>query len=158
MDKKRHTPEKHTEETKLKISRALKGKKKSAETKEKMRQAQIGHKLSEETKRQMSEKMKKSRRVLPIRKGKDCNLWRGGISFEPYSTDWTETLKRAIRERDNYICQLCSQYGNEVHHKDYNKKNCNPDNLITLCHSCHNKTNFNRDYWRNYFNNGKEFR
>jgi len=32
-------------------------------------------------------------------------------------------------------------------HIDYNKKNCNPDNLITLCHSCHSKTNHNRNYW-----------
>lgn len=48
--------------------------------------------------------------------------WRGGKSFEPYSVDWTETLKRSIRERDKYICQVCSQYGNTVHHIDYDKK------------------------------------
>ena len=77
--------------------------------------------------------------------------WQGGKSFEPYSTDWTETLKRAIRERDNYICQLCSQYGNAVHHIDYDKKNCNPENLITLCNNCNLKVNHNRNYWTNYF-------
>jgi len=27
------------------------------------------------------------------------------------------------------------------------KKNCNPDNLLTLCKNCHQKTNFNRKYW-----------
>ena len=85
--------------------------------------------------------------------GEKCNFWKGGISFEPYSVDWTETLRRSIRERDNYICQLCNQYGYYVHHKNYDKKNCNPDNLITLCHRCHNKTNQNREYWINYFNN-----
>lgn len=36
-------------------------------------------------------------------------------------------------------------------HIDYNKKNCNPKNLITLCRKCHSKTNSNRDYWINYF-------
>lgn len=73
--------------------------------------------------------------------------WKGGISFEPYPVDWTDTLKRAIRERDNYICQICSQYGSIVHHIDYNKKNCNPKNLVTLCRKCHGKTQHNRNYW-----------
>ena len=36
-------------------------------------------------------------------------------------------------------------------HIDYNKKNCNSDNLITLCHNCHSKTNHNRNNWINYF-------
>lgn len=85
------------------------------------------------------------------RSGEKCNFWKGGISFLPYSVDWTETLKRSIRQRDNYICQLCSQYGNEVHHINYNKKNCDTNNLITLCHSCHSKTNNNRNYWIRYF-------
>ena len=83
--------------------------------------------------------------------GKLSSQWRDGISFEPYSVDWTETLKRSIRERDHYICQLCLRYGNNVHHIDYNKKNCNPDNLITLCISCNSKVNFEREYWSNYF-------
>lgn len=77
--------------------------------------------------------------------------WQGGKSFEPYTTDWTETLRRSIRERDNYICQNCSQYGNTVHHIDYNKKNCSPENLITLCHNCNIRANYNRKYWIGYF-------
>jgi hypothetical protein len=80
-------------------------------------------------------------------RGKNSPFWKGGKSFEEYSFDWTETLKRSIRERDNYICRLCLGYVNEVHHIDYNKKNCNPNNLIVLCHNCHIKTNFNRDNW-----------
>lgn len=86
-------------------------------------------------------------------RGEKCHLWQGGISFEPYSTDWTETLKKSIRQRDKYTCQICSKEPAIIcHHIDYNKKNCNPDNLITLCHSCHNKTNHNRNYWIRYFN------
>lgn len=88
-------------------------------------------------------------------RGEKCHLWRGGISFEPYSVDWTETLRRSIRERDHYICQLCEKQQSDkvfpVHHIDYDKKNSSPENLITLCRSCHSKTNSNRDYWTNYF-------
>ena len=36
-------------------------------------------------------------------------------------------------------------------HIDYDKRNNDPKNLITLCHSCHSKTNYNRNYWINYF-------
>jgi len=69
--------------------------------------------------------------------------------------NWNETLKRSIRERDNYVCQLCSSIQGEktfsVHHIDYNKHNCDHENLITLCNSCHSKTNFNRNRWKKYF-------
>ena len=77
--------------------------------------------------------------------------WKGGVSREPYSVDWTNTLKRSIRERDCYTCQICSQYGIDVHHIDYDKKNCNPDNLVTLCRKCHTKTNHNREDWTKFF-------
>ncbi len=77
--------------------------------------------------------------------------WKGGISFEPYPVDWTLTLKRSIRERDNYVCRLCNQYATLVHHIDYNKNNCCPENLITLCRKCHAKTNHNRNNWLKYF-------
>ena len=30
------------------------------------------------------------------------------------------------------------------------------ENLITLCHSCHSKTNSNREYWQNYFKEKRE--
>jgi len=78
-------------------------------------------------------------------------MWHGGISFEPYTIAWTKILKNTIRERDNYNCVICNKYGKDVHHIDYNKENCEKDNLITLCHKCHIKTNFNRDYWYAYF-------
>jgi hypothetical protein len=120
----------HTEETRRKISLATKGKK-----------------MSEEFKRKISEIM-----------GGDKHWnWQGGKSFEPYSVSWTETLKRAIRERDHYSCQLCGKFQGDIafdiHHINYDKKNCNPENLITLCRRCHNKTNINRNYWISYFKN-----
>ena len=79
--------------------------------------------------------------------GKNNPQWCGGISFAPYTVDWTETLRKSIRERDHYTCQICSNHGNQVHHIDYIKENCNPINLISLCKPCHSKTNSNRKYW-----------
>ena len=89
---------------------------------------------------------------LPQFSGKNHPNWNGGSSFEPYSIDWTKTLKRSIRERDHYTCQVCGKEpATSVHHIDYNKKNSNPDNLVTLCRSCHTKTNYNRNNWIKYF-------
>ena len=84
--------------------------------------------------------------------GEKCNFWKGGISFEPYPSEFNNQRKTFIRERDNFICQLCGKYPVfDVHHIDYDKKNCKPENLILLCRICHNKTNGNRNYWTNYF-------
>lgn len=144
--KKGHIP---TEEHRRNLSEANKGKKKPPFTKEhleNMSKANKGKHFSLKTEFKEGQTS-----------GKNNNNWLNGISFEPYSTDWTKTLKRSIRERDHYTCRLCGLQQTEetflVHHIDYNKKNCNPNNLITLCRSCHTKTNYNREYWTNYFNN-----
>jgi 5-methylcytosine-specific restriction endonuclease McrA len=83
--------------------------------------------------------------------GPRCYLWRGGVSFEPYTLDWTKTLKRSIRERDRYICQSCGALQGDtafdVHHIDFDKANSDPANLVTLCHSCHSKTSITRAPW-----------
>lgn len=67
--------------------------------------------------------------------------WLGGRAQEPYSIDWKETLRRSIRERDRYTCQICNKQQDkialDVHHIDRNKLNSNPNNLITLCRKCH---------------------
>lgn len=84
-------------------------------------------------------------------KGEKHPNWMGGISFEPYPIIWNEELKRKIRQRDKYICQICKGKGWCVHHIDYLKDNCIPENLITLCRKCHQKTNNNREYWLRYF-------
>jgi len=92
-------------------------------------------------------------------KGENHYNWKGGTSREPYSIDWRNTLKRSIRERDKYTCQLCGKQQEDiafcVHHIDYDKKNCSPDNLITLCYKCHSKTNHNREYWIKYFQSNR---
>uniref|UniRef100_A0A6H1ZX55 Putative homing endonuclease n=2 Tax=viral metagenome TaxID=1070528 RepID=A0A6H1ZX55_9ZZZZ len=38
-----------------------------------------------------------------------------------------------------------------IHHIDYNKKNNDELNLISLCRKCHSKTGGKRKYWQNYF-------
>lgn len=82
--------------------------------------------------------------------------WKGGISREPYSFDFSNELKELIRKRDNYSCQLCGTEQNggkelAVHHIAYDKKCCDPQKLISLCDSCHSKTNYDREYWQELF-------
>jgi len=60
-------------------------------------------------------------------------------------------IRNKILERDNYICQKCFEYGNEVHHIDYDKQHNDENNLITLCRRCNVRANHNRQYWKQYF-------
>ena len=118
-------------------------------------------------KKKMSEVLKKNWTNPEIRKkmiqsGEKAPNWKGGISFEPYSPEWTKVLKNMIRERDKYICQMCGKTQEEqkrkdgrsltIHHIDYNKMNCNSENLITLCRSCHSRTSSGkREKWKKFF-------
>lgn len=81
--------------------------------------------------------------------------WLGGISYEPYGLDFNKSLKKKVYERDNYYCQLCMKKLKipQTHHIDYNKTHNIVSNLISLCRSCHGKTNFNRYIWKEILNN-----
>jgi hypothetical protein len=136
-----------SDETKRKISEKLKGRPFSDEVRGKLSEANKGKVLSEETRRRMGK----------AREGEENPNWQGGKSFEPYPQDWTEALRETIRRRDNYACKWCSKRQNEltgwfkklsVHHIDYDKRNCDPKNLITLCNSCNGKVNRDREYWK----------
>jgi len=89
--------------------------------------------------------------------GENNPNWKGGISNDPYPLDWNNVLKDSIRIRDNFVCQECGIHQDEldrkldVHHIDYDKNNLDPINLISLCRGCHIITNFNRDTWKNFF-------
>lgn len=87
-------------------------------------------------------------------RGENHHCWRGGSS-EPYGVEFNERLKIEIRHRDHHLCFLCGKAENgkthSCHHIDYNKKNNDKSNLVTLCASCHSKTNSNRKYWEQYF-------
>jgi len=82
--------------------------------------------------------------------------WKGGISFEGYCPIWTDKeYKEAIKERDNHQCQnpFCSGNYNYLvpHHINYNKQDCRPKNLLTLCNRCNSKANGNREYHQYFY-------
>lgn len=57
-----------------------------------------------------------------------------------YPVQWNDTLKASIKNRDGNRCVRCEADSDlHVHHIDYNKSNCHPRNLITLCNSCHGR-------------------
>lgn len=88
--------------------------------------------------------------------------WKGGISFEPYSSEFNSICKEKIRKRDHYACQICGitqeahmeKYNKKlsIHHIDYDKENSAPENLITLCFRCNSRANRDRKYWQKHFN------
>lgn len=100
---------------------------------------------------------------LEVRKKTSLRMGGTGIPFQysDYGNKFTYALKKKIRERDNYTCQVCGlsekNHGKKlaVHHIDYDKKNSSEDNLIALCEPCHLRTNpkKNRLYWQEYFRN-----
>ena len=82
--------------------------------------------------------------------GKKNHRWLGGKSVEPYCDVWRDKeYKRDIRNRDGNMClnPYCSAINScnlVIHHIDYDKKNCRPDNLITICNSCNSSANKDR--------------
>jgi 5-methylcytosine-specific restriction endonuclease McrA len=107
------------------------------EQKKKLSLAKKGVKRSQ----QITEKLKG---IMP--KGEKHWNWKGGKSYEPYIDRWNE-IRKEIYKRDNWTCQECHNKCSGIksktykriqcHHIDQDKKNCNPNNLITLCSSCH---------------------
>ncbi len=83
--------------------------------------------------------------------------WKGGISYEPYCPIWSDKeFKESIKVRDGFKClnPACnSKNSNDltIHHIDYNKKNCSPSNLITVCRSCNSKANSDRKWHRAWY-------
>jgi len=176
-----HAGRKLSEETKIKMSKNRKGrispnkgKKLSLEWKKKISDSLKGRvfgykfkkgdvapnkgkklNLTEEQRKQKSLPGEKNGMYGVHRFGDKAPRWIGGKSFEPYGTDWTLTLKKAIRQRDKYICQLCRKgyrgSSLNVHHIDYDKRHNDPENLVSLCRPCHTKTNSKRAYWENFF-------
>jgi len=91
--------------------------------------------------------------------GKNNNAWKGGITPQPYGPEFNKERKEKIRKKYNYRCQECFRHQNElgykipIHHIDYNKKNNQESNLISLCMKCHARTNFDREFWIKHFKN-----
>lgn len=123
-----------TEEHRKNLSEALKGHLVSEESRRKLSEANRGKQHLEEHNRKVSEALK-GKYI-----GEKSSRWRGGTSFEPYDRNFNIHTKRAVLERDNYVCQQCGAIENlAVHHIDRDKQNSELSNLVTLCRSCHGR-------------------
>ncbi|OEC84386.1 MULTISPECIES: hypothetical protein [Methanobacterium] len=90
-------------------------------------------------------------------KGSKAAGWKGGISFEPYCHKFNEEFKERVREFWGRKCGICGKTEKEnkiklsVHHCNYLKMSCCdldiPPLFMSICKSCHGKTNHNREYW-----------
>lgn len=165
-----------SEETRRKMSTAMKGRVFSEETRRKLGEANSKRVWSEESLLKMSETRKgrpalnkgipmleeQKRKLSEARKGKytgeNSPLWKGGISFEPYCPKFTKEFKERVRAFFGYRCIECetpqNRYKLPVHHVNFNKKACcdsTPPLFVPLCRSCHAKTQSNRPYWQQHF-------
>jgi len=128
----------HSSVTRQRIGAANKGKKKppfSPEQIAHMREARRGRKPalgmrhSAEARRKMSE----------ARKGDKNSRWIDGRKQTPYPSEWTKELRQSIRNAQQGKCAMCGLACDHlnVHHIDWDKCNCSPDNLVALCKDCH---------------------
>ena len=122
------------------------GKKHSEEFKEKSSLTKKGKRSYNE------EQFEKQNEKTP--KGENHPNWKGGTSNQPYPFEFNKILKEDIKTRDNFMCGICGKETQKlaIHHINYDKNNIKFDNLISLCYSCHSKTNYNRDCWIEFFN------
>lgn len=87
----------------------------------------------------------------------------GSKVVNPYPLAFSRELKEMVRERDNCACQECgviqTDRNHDVHHIDFNKHNCDPNNLITLCRYCHARTvrSRRRQYWIDRYTRQEDF-
>jgi len=148
----------HSESTKDKLRIAHTGKQHSELTIEKMRAA---HKCPEtvEKKRAIAIELWKDIEFRESHTGENNHAYIDGLRNN-YPSEFNESLRESIRERDRRICQMpgCGKTEQEngrkldVHHIDYNTDNCENYNLISLCLNCHAKTNIkDRECWQAIF-------
>ena len=144
---------KHDKLARKKMSKSAKKRGIAEDTQKKMAESRIGTKQSQE--------WIKKRIAVHYGHTRNCGHknpnWQGGIQYEPYCSAWgDEEFREDIRERDNHQCQNPDCWGTGdricIHHIDYEKRNCHPDNLITLCSSCNVRANYDREWHTAYYN------
>lgn len=151
----------HSKEARKKISEMKSGVKRapfSNEYRRNISRAKKGKKrkpFSEEWKRKIGESIKGEKNGMYGLKGPNNPNWKGGTLKEPYCQEWTKDLKEFIKQRDGHKCMNPDCWKNDnvlsIHHIDYNKKNCDPSNLITVCRSCNSRANTDRVWYTNWY-------
>lgn len=127
------------------------------ETRKKLSKANKGKKRSDETRRKISESNKGKKcpwAKPPHYSGEKCHLWRGGVTSRNKKIRGSLEYKlwrKAVFERDNYTCVWCNVksgdgktiYLQADHIKPFAyfpKLRFNINNGRTLCIECHRKT------------------
>lgn len=126
-----------------------------------------GKVMSQDQREKISKKLRG--RKLPVevclklkglRAGEKHHAWKGGISFEPYCVKFNADLRERVRVFFGHVCLLCGKTQREngerlsVHHVNFDKMTCCNDVkplFVPLCSSCHTKTNRNREYYEQHF-------
>lgn len=134
----------------------FKGRHHTKESKRQQRISRLGHEVLISTREKLSKAT--SGKNNPnfgngdrIRGSKNPN-WLGGIWLGQNQYRMFKKDRDKILERDLYQCLLCYESTTlNVHHIDYNRKNREDNNLITLCARCHGKTNYDREFWTKFF-------
>jgi len=137
---------KHTNETSYKKGNVpyTKGKELTEEHKTRIGESQKGEKGFWYGKKASTETRKK---LSDMRRGKKHWNWRGGKKNRNYyGLDWND-IRKSIYERDLWTCQLCEKKNPkpiQCHHIVPFKvtQDNSPENLITLCCSCHSKEEY----------------
>lgn len=98
-----------------------------------------------------------------FKKGKEHPCYIDGGGYGKYPHKFNNKLKNKIRIRDKHRCQNCGMTEEEhlivyrrkleIHHINYNKKDCEENNLITLCKKCNMRANNNRIHWECFYKN-----
>jgi hypothetical protein len=114
-----------------------KGTKRSIETREILRESHLGQ--------------------VAWNKGKG----KGRVKYIYPSIFANEIFRNKLKQIDNYTCQGCDITEEEhitvfgyilsLHHINYIKANCSEDNLITVCHACNARANYNKTEWIKFY-------
>ena len=148
-----------SEEAKIKLSKSKKGKPSSFKGKKHSKESKLKNSLSKLGKPNF--KIRGKNNGMYGKRGKDSPAFKGGMNEVKYPRIFNMSLKNDIRRRDNFTCQYCNMSQEEhidkydmrltIHHINYDKQDCEYNNLITLCLQCNINANQDRDYWFAYF-------
>jgi thymidylate synthase (FAD) len=90
--------------------------------------------------------------IRRARSGAQSNFWRGGATPQRASTArWTREQAPRVHRRFDYTCQVCEVKGGrlQAHHAVPvwldDRRERDPDNLVSVCASCHSRIHRTRD-------------